>query len=104
MTTFCAEHSISRKTFYALLARARRDGPAAVLEASGLDCGPISVLEKMRSMGIEPVPSAASLARIFRAAGVARLEPKKKPRAPYRRAMAKVLAVIAVGGLIRYGG
>ena len=34
---------------------------------------------------MEPVPSTASLARIFRDAGVARLEPRKKPRASYRR-------------------
>ena len=31
------------------------------------------------------VPSMASLARIFREAGVARLEPKKKPRSAWRR-------------------
>ncbi len=113
MTSFCAEHRISRKTFYALLGRARRDGPAAVLEpqsrrpntspsrigeevkdqavqvraaleASGLDHGPISVHDKMRAMGLE-APSVASLARIFRERGVARLEPDKKPRAAYRR-------------------
>lgn len=113
VTSFCAEHQISRKTFYALASRARRDGPAAVLEprsrrpnssptrisdqvkdqavqvraaleASGLDHGPISVFDKMRAMGLE-APSVASLARIFRERGVARLEPKKKPRAAYRR-------------------
>jgi transposase InsO family protein len=50
-----------------------------------LDCGPVSVHDKMRSLGMSPVPSTASLARIFREAGVARLEPKKKPRAAYRR-------------------
>jgi putative transposase len=54
----------------------------AALEASGLDHGPISVHDKMRAMGLAPVPSTASLARIFREAGVARLEPRKKPRAP----------------------
>ena len=32
MTTFCAEQGISRKTFYALRARARAEGQAAVLE------------------------------------------------------------------------
>jgi transposase InsO family protein len=113
VTTFCAEHGISRKTFYVLRARARNEGPASVLEPksrrpkrsptqisdevkqhavdvraalerSGLDSGPISVFEKMRSMGLVP-PSEASLARIFRDRGVARLEPKKKPRAAYRR-------------------
>jgi transposase InsO family protein len=39
----------------------------------------------MRSLGLEVVPSVASLARIFREAGVARLEPRKKPRAAWRR-------------------
>ena len=39
----------------------------------------------MRAMGLDPVPSTASLARIFREAGVARLEPKKKPRSAWRR-------------------
>ncbi len=114
MTTFCLEHGISRKTFYEIRKRVALEGPAAVLEPrsrrprrsptaltdatvqdalrvraaleqSGLDHGPISVHDRMRSLGIEPVPSTAALARIFRATGVARLEPKKKPRAAYRR-------------------
>lgn len=114
VSTFCVEHGISRKSFYELRKRAVVEGPAAVLEprsrrpkssptrltedlkaqavavraaleASGLDHGPISVHEKMRTMGLESVPSVASLARIFREAGVARLEPKKKPRSAWRR-------------------
>jgi len=114
VSTFCAEHGISRKSFYELRKRAKVDGPAAVLEprtrrpksspsklsdevkdqavavraaleASGLDHGPISVHDKMHAMGLEQVPSTASLARIFREAGVARLEPKKKPRSAWRR-------------------
>src|SRR3954452_24191837 len=114
VSTFCAEHGISRKSFYELRKRAKIDGPAAVLEpktrrpksspsklseevkgqavavraaleASGLDHGPISVHEKIHAMGLEQVPSTASLARIFRQAGVARLEPKKKPRSAWRR-------------------
>lgn len=113
MSSFCAEYGISRNTFYRLLARARDEGPAAVLEPrsrrpassparisdeakqqaigvrqalenSGLDHGPISVFEKMKSMGLEP-PSVRSLSRIFRDCGIARLEPKKRPRASYRR-------------------
>ena len=55
------------------------------MEASGLDHGPISVHDKMHAMGLDPVPSTASLARIFREAGVARLEPRKKPRSAWRR-------------------
>jgi putative transposase len=114
VSTFCAEHGISRKSFYQLRNRALAEGPAAVLEprsrrprsspsrltdevkqqalgvraaleASGLDHGPISVHDKMHAMGLEVVPSTASLARIFRQAGVARLEPKKKPRSAWRR-------------------
>lgn len=114
VSTFCAEHGISRKSFYALRHRTKTDGPAAVLEprtrrpktspskltddvkeqavavraaleASGLDHGPISVHEKMHAMDLPLVPSTASLARIFREAGVARLEPKKKPRSAWRR-------------------
>ena len=57
----------------------------AALEQSGLDHGPISVHDKMRSLRMDPVPAVSSLARIFRDAGVARVEPKKKPRASYRR-------------------
>jgi putative transposase len=114
VTTFCIEHGISRKTFYEIRRRTAEDGPAAALEPrsrrpksspskltdevkaqaigvraaleqSGLDCGPVSVHDKMRAMGLDPVPSTASLARIFREAGVARLEPKKKPRSAWRR-------------------
>ncbi len=113
VTTFCEQEGISRKTFYVLRARARADGEAAVLEPrsrrprtspgrisdqvrsqaldvraalerSGLDCGPISVHDKMRAMGLK-APSPTSLARIFRSAGVARAEPTKRPRAAWRR-------------------
>ena len=114
VTTFCVEHGISRETFYAIRKQVAVDGPSAALEPrsrrpkvspskltdeiavqvvgvraalerSGLDHGPISLHEKMRSLGMEPVPAVSSLARIFRDAGVARVEPKKKPRASYRR-------------------
>ena len=113
VTTFCAEHGITRKTFYAILARARDEGQAAALEprsrrpktsparlsedlkqetlkvraaleSSGLDHWPISVHDKMIALGMH-APSPASLARIFREKNVARSEPAKKPRASYRR-------------------
>jgi hypothetical protein len=98
VSTFCVEYGISRKSFYELRKRAKSDGPAAVLEprtrrpksspaklseevkeqalgvraaleATGLDHGPISVHDKMHAMGLTQVPSTASLARVFRAAG-----------------------------------
>lgn len=113
VSTFCTEHDITRKTFYAIRARAREEGQAAALEprsrrpktsptrlsedlkqealkvraaleSSGLDHGPISVHDKMVSLGMQ-APSPASLARIFREKNVARSEPTKKPRASYRR-------------------
>lgn len=113
VSTFCAEHGITRKTFYAIRARALDEGQAAALEprsrrpkssptrlsedlkqetlrvraaleSSGLDHGPISVHDKMASLGMH-APSPASLARIFREKNVARSEPAKKPRASYRR-------------------
>lgn len=114
VTTFCTGHGISRKTFYVLRARAKAEGEASVLEPRsrrphyspaqigeevkqqavqvraaleqpGLDHGPISVHDKMRAMGFQMVPSVASLARIFRETGVAKPEPKKKPRSAWRR-------------------
>lgn len=113
VTTFCQEHGISRKTFYVLRKRALEEGEAAVLQprsrrpvssptrisdeitaqavqvrqalqASGLDGGPISVHDKMKQMGL-PAPSPASLARIFRDAGVARRNPRKRPRSAFHR-------------------
>lgn len=112
-STFCTDHGISRKTFYAIRVMAQEEGQAAALEqrsrrpktspsrltedrkdevsqaraaleSSGLDHGPISVHHKMVSLGMD-APSSASLARIFREKNVARNEPKKKPRASYRR-------------------
>jgi putative transposase len=114
VTSFCLEHQISRKTFYAIRARVEEEGQAAALEprsrrprtspnripeeikqqalgvrtalqSSGLDHGPVSVHDKMLALGMTPVPSIATLARIFREKGVARLEPKKKPRSAWRR-------------------
>ena len=55
------------------------------LEVSGLDHGPISVHDKVVLMGLPVVLPVASLAKIFCEAGVAKLEPKKKPRAAWRR-------------------
>jgi putative transposase len=108
VATFCLEHGISGKSFYEIGKRVRADELAAVLQsrsrrsrsspskvseevtaqavavgaalgASGLDHGPVSVHDKMHAMGLAGVPSTAALAWIFREAGVARLEPKKKP-------------------------
>ncbi len=83
MTTFCAEYDITRKTYFAIRAKALGEGQAAAQESSGLDHGPISVHDKMTALGFD-APSIASLARIFREKNVARSQPNKKPRAAYR--------------------
>ncbi|KQQ05051.1 MULTISPECIES: IS481 family transposase [unclassified Rathayibacter] len=113
VTAFCLEYGISRKSFYAIRARARDEGPIQVLaprsrrprtsptktgeaalvqalqvraslEQSGLDHGPISVHDRMLQLGLA-APSRATLARAFRLAGVVVPEPRKKPRSAYRR-------------------
>ena len=56
----------------------------AALEPSGLDHGPISVHDKMASMGLK-APSLAWLARLSGDQRVARSEPSKRPRAAWRR-------------------
>lgn len=60
-------------------------GVRAALKSSGPDYGPISVPHKVRALGMSPVPSIASLARIFRETGIAPAEPRKEPRVAYRR-------------------
>lgn len=113
VASFCAAHEISRSVFYKIRARARDGGQAAALEpqsrrphtspgqisedlkdqacqvraalkSHGYDHGPISVHDKMKAMGLD-APSIASLARIFRERGVAKKEPRKKPRAAFQR-------------------
>jgi transposase InsO family protein len=113
VTAFCAEHQISRKSFYAIRARAAEEGaiaawsprsrrprrspattPPEVIEQalavraelarSGLDHGPLSVMDKMTAMGL-PAPSRATLARIFLRSGAVDPEPRKRPRSTFRR-------------------
>jgi putative transposase len=44
-----------------------------------------SAHDKMAAMGLPVVPSTAALAWILRERGVARAEPRKRPRAAWRR-------------------
>lgn len=113
VTAFCVEHQISRKSFYAIRARAAEEGvmaawaprsrrparspsktPPEVIEQAlavraelakaGLDHGPLSVMDKMIALGL-PAPSRATLARVFLQAGAVDPEPRKRPRASFRR-------------------
>jgi putative transposase len=89
VSTFRLQHAISRNTFHAIRRRALEEGQTAALEPrsrrprsspnritedikkqairvraaleqSGLDHGPITVHEKMRDLGMTPVPSTAA--------------------------------------------
>jgi putative transposase len=113
VTAFCREHQISR-TFFYKVAQARANGQLAAmrtkprrprsspqqtdenvvglllatrsrLAAEGWDHGPISVLDTLRREGVTGLPSRATAARIFTAAGVVKPEPRKRPRSSFRR-------------------
>lgn len=113
VSTFCSEHGISPKSFYELRKRVKADGPAAVLEPrSRRPRSTPELTDQVKTEAVQCVrlwrrpgwttgrsvrttrctrwdcevdPSVASLAWIFREAGVARLEPEKKPRSAWRR-------------------
>jgi transposase InsO family protein len=57
----------------------------ASLEAEGWDAGPLSVLDRLRRAEIEGLPSRATIARLFAAAGVVTPQPRKRPRSSWRR-------------------
>lgn len=110
---FCAEHGISRSRFYeiraetagkpvadALAPRPRRsrpdraigEGAAAAalkirkdLQGRGWDAGPLTVRHELAEQGYDPVPSRATLARLFSASGAVTPQPQKRPRSSYRR-------------------
>ncbi len=60
-------------------------GAGCVGGSPGWTTGRSAFTRRCARSGMHPVPSTASLSRIFREAGVARVEPRKKPRASYRR-------------------
>lgn len=113
VSAFCLTHNVSRSWFYKVRAAAVAGGQwealelgstkphghpratvggvkdialavRAELKAAGFDHGPLSVAAKMRRRGLTP-PSRATLARLFSRAGVVVPEPRKKPRAAFRR-------------------
>jgi transposase InsO family protein len=106
------EHPISRSWFYELLARYRRDGPAALepgshrpsscphqvdqavvdailelrqqLIATGLDAGPQTILHHLASRFADP-PSRATVWRILKRHGLITPQPHKRPKASFVR-------------------
>ena len=106
------EHPISRSWFYELLARYRRDGPAALeprshrpsscphqvdhavveailelraeLSAIGLDAGPQTILHHLAGRFPSP-PSRVTVWRILKRQGLITPQPHKRPRASFVR-------------------
>jgi transposase InsO family protein len=106
------EHPISRSWFYELLARYRRDGPAALeprshrptacphqvertvveailalraeLSAAGLDAGPQTILHHLATRFHNP-PSRVTVWRILKRHGLITPEPHKRPKASFVR-------------------
>ena len=108
VSRLCREHSISRNTFYVLLARFRiegagafttrstrpvtsptRTGPATAdvivrvrkeLDDEGLDNGPISIRWRMEAEGQQLLPSRSTIYRVLADRGQIVPQPRKKPR------------------------
>src|ERR1700745_133570 len=106
------EHPISRSWFYELLARYRRDGPAALepkshrpracphqvdqavvaallelraqLPSTGLDAGPQTILHHLGSR-FDQTPSRVTVWRILKRQGLITPEPHKRPKASFIR-------------------
>lgn len=113
VSAFCAEHGISRQTFYlyrrrfqaegvqGVLPRSRRPGtsPGATsdtvreavlamhdrLRAEGWDAGARSVRDRLLAHGLEAVPSDRTIHRILAAAGRVKTSPRKRRRDSYHR-------------------
>jgi putative transposase len=113
VTEFCRFHGVSRAWFYKVRRRTSDEGRSAgmaeksrrpksspnltdqdltraaldaraELREQGWDFGPINVAYRMGEWGLKP-PSRATLARIFRRAGVVAPQPQKRPRSSYTR-------------------
>lgn len=113
MTAFCREQGISRESFYLIRRRAAAGDVFGVLEPRsrrpktsptatsgevvaritavfnalteyGTYAGPISVMDKMADLGMDP-PSRATIARVLAAQGLSAVQPKKKPRSASKR-------------------
>lgn len=111
---FCRRHQVSRASFYRVQDRARREGLAAALvpgsrapkkpatkygaftvevvkavhrELLGQfkEAGPWSVEWRLFQLGIEPLPSRSTIARIMRSQGLSKPSPRKRPRSSYQR-------------------
>lgn len=111
---FCRRVGISTTTFYRLRKTARKDGPAAALVPAsrapnepatrygpgvrdlivrqrrdlhdqGVEHGPWSVQYRLAQIGITPLPSRSTIARILRQEGLVTPAPAKRPRSSYAR-------------------
>lgn len=111
---FCHDHGLSTTTFYRLRTTAAEQGASAVLrhksrapikparrygeftvdavvharkelQDQGLDHGPWSIWWRLDQQGVDPLPSRSWIARKLRSLGLVEVNPKKRPRASWRR-------------------
>lgn len=113
VSAFCAEHGISRQTFYVWRRRLQAEGPAGLQARSraprssphrisaevedavvavrkeltdlGVDAGPATIQWHLGRRGGEAVPSPASIWRILVRRGFVTPEPRKRPKNTWRR-------------------
>src|SRR5581483_1096025 len=87
------EHPISRSWFYELLARYRREGPAALEPKSHrpascphqVDQAVVSAILDLRARRFAQVPSRATVWRILQRHGLITPQPHKRPKASFVR-------------------
>ena len=115
VSAFCAEHGLTRKTFYELRRRYREEGleglvprsrrplsspgqtPATVVElivaerarlnAEGLDAGAQSIRWWLEAAGHDPaeLPCVRTIHRVLSRAGLVIAQPEKRPRSSFKR-------------------
>ena len=114
VTEWCRRHEVSTSSFYRIKDKAERDGLAAAvsvasrapknparrygphtvalvrhvhaeLAGQGKENGPWSVEWRLFQLGIDPLPSRSTIARIMRAEGLSAPSPRKRPRSSYKR-------------------
>lgn len=114
VSEWCRRHEVSTSTFYRVKDKAeqgglagalrvgsrapknpaRRYGPHTIalvhkvhrdLKTEGKDCGPWSVEWRLFQLGIDPLPSRSTIARIMRTEGLSAPSPRKRPRSAYKR-------------------
>ena len=113
VAAFCRAQGVSRQSYYKWKLRFDREGldglrdrshrPHTISNATAVEVedaivlarkeladagefnGPLSIADRLAALGVSPVPSRATIARILSRRGQVRPQPRKRPRGSYRR-------------------